>query len=100
MANPPALRESRNDFGRVALGKALLGEGTRELERLRRVRGAHRRTARRIRRALAVLALAAGLLGVPLASVGRAVPPAPCFKPPLVKSPLVALGDVGFRASP
>src|SRR4029434_8352514 len=77
MATPPDRTEIPNGLDRMALGEALLQEGTRELERLRRVRGAHRRTARRIRRALAVVALAAGLLGVPLAGIGRAVPPAP-----------------------
>src|SRR5262247_700895 len=98
MSSPPARTEIANGLDRVALGEALLQEGTRELERLRRVRGAHRRTARRIRRALAVLALAAGLLGVPLAGVGRAVPPAPCFQAPQTNP--FGLADVGDYPSP
>ena len=94
-ASAAARREIADRLGRLALGNALLRQGTRDLERLHRVRGAHARTARRIRRALAVVALAAGLLGVPLANVGRAVPPAPCFD-----SAQRPLANAGFFPEP
>ena len=69
---PLTLTPRTTDLDRVTLGASLLREGTRELERLRRVRGAHTRTARRIQRALAVVALAASLLGVPFAATPAA----------------------------
>jgi hypothetical protein len=59
---------------RYALGERLLRESTRELARLRVTRGAGRRTAARVKRALAVLALAASLLGIPLAGTAAATP--------------------------
>jgi hypothetical protein len=98
MNTPPVRPEIATGLDRVALGEVLLQQGTRELERLRRVRGAHRRTARQIRRELAVLVLAAGLLGVPLASVGWAVPPSPCFQFPQLNP--FGLGAVSGFASP
>src|SRR5262245_54881588 len=99
MPKRPVGAEIGNHVDRVALGEALLQQSTRELQRLRTVRGAHKRTARRIRRALGMLALAAGLLGVPLASVSRAVPPAPCFESPFPwggvnRSAAPALADI------
>lgn len=49
---------------RHSVGLELLNAATRELAHLRRVRGAYRRTARKIARAAAVLVLAEALLGV------------------------------------
>ncbi len=60
-----------------AVGYQLLCEGNAQLVRWRAVRGAHHRTARRIGKALAVVALGAGLLGVPLS--GAAVAATPMF---------------------
>jgi len=65
---------------RLRLGAALLDEGCAALARLRLVRGASRRTHRRIARAAAVVSLALGLLGAaPLATPAAAVTSAPNF---------------------
>lgn len=53
----------------------ILRDGEAELRRLRATRGTHRRTARRFRRALAMVTLAAGLLGMPLGAVATAATP-------------------------
>jgi hypothetical protein len=66
---PPAGRERRQ------LARRLLREASLELARLRRTRGAYRRTWRHISRAQARLAFAAGLLGVPLAGAAGALTP-------------------------
>jgi hypothetical protein len=52
-----------------------LRDASAELARLRRIRGAYERTARRIAGARRRLALAAGLLGVPLAGAAGALTP-------------------------
>jgi hypothetical protein len=57
------------------VARQLLREASRELARLRRIRGAHRETARRIARARARLALAAALLAGTLAEPAAAGPP-------------------------
>jgi hypothetical protein len=57
------------------LAQRLLREASLELARLRRIRGACKRTARRIAGARRRLALAAGLLGVPLAPAAGALTP-------------------------
>ena len=54
---------------------ALLRDASLELARLRRIRGAYKRTARRIAAARRRLAFAAGLLGVPLAGAAGALTP-------------------------
>jgi hypothetical protein len=66
---PPAGRD------RQQLARRLLREASLELARLRRTRGAYRRTWRRISRAQARLAFAAALLGVPLAEPAGAGTP-------------------------
>ena len=76
----------------AALGAGLLCEGAAELARLRVTRGAHRRTARRLRRALAAMTLAGGMLGLPPAEPATAA--TPVFDSPLF------LADVGFYATP
>ena len=77
----------------VAYG--LLCEGNAEVARLRLVRGAYRRTARRLRRALGLVALGASLLGVPLTGIAGAAPPVfvSGFNP-------FGLAAVGTRAAP
>ena len=78
---------------RCALGWELLRQGNRELARLRVTRGAYKRTARRIQRAMAVLALAAALLGIPMAGSASAAHE-PCF---WLNS---GLPDMGYYAAP
>ena len=72
--------------------RQLLREASLELARLRRIRGAYLQTARRIAGARWRLALAAGLLGVPIAGAAGAVTP-------IFVSPFL-IPNVGFSASP
>jgi len=60
---------------RRQIAVALLRDASLELARLRRIRGAYKRTARRIAAARRRFALAAGLLGVPLAGAAGALTP-------------------------
>ena len=80
---------------RQVAARQLAREARAELARLRRIRGASRRTARRIARARARLAFAAALLGAPLAGPALA-------RPPSFADPLAPLGPAvfGTRASP
>jgi hypothetical protein len=71
-------REAVPASDRCALGWELLRQGNRELAQLRVTRGAYKRTARRIQRAMAVVALAAALLGIPMAGTASAAHE-PCF---------------------
>ena len=80
---------------RVSLHR-LLREGCAELERLGRIRGAYRWTARRITRARLQVVLAASLLGMPLASPASAAEPR--FMPPLALA--FRLPGVGGQSSP
>ena len=70
----------------------LAREASADLARLRRIRGAGRRTARRIAGARLRLALAAALLGVPLTRAAEALTPS--FVSPFL------VPAVGFLASP
>jgi hypothetical protein len=82
------------EHGRLA--RELLREASAELAYLRRIRGASRRTARRIARARARLAVATALLGsAPLAQPALARPPS--FVNPLAP---FGLGTVGRESSP
>ena len=85
----PALPAGRE---RQQLGRRLLREASLELARLRRTRGAYRKTWRRVAGARRRLALAAGLLGVPLAGAAGALTPS--FVSPFLTP------TVGSRASP
>src|SRR3990172_9050674 len=84
----PAARE-RQQFAR-----RLLREASLELARLRRIRGAYRRTARRVAGARRRLALAAGLLGVPLAGAAGALTPS--FVSPFLIPTVGSLGSPAF----
>jgi hypothetical protein len=77
-----------------ALARALLRHGSAELARLRRIRGAHRRTAQRIARAQAILALAAALCA---AQAQRAEALSPFFLDP---SHPFGLSDLGVGPRP
>lgn len=70
------LRVSRTDLGHgivpADIAYELLRTSSEEVIRLKQVRGAHRRTARRIGRALAVFALATTLLSGPFPSTASA----------------------------
>ncbi len=77
----------------LALAERLLAGAGAELARLRVIRGTHQRTARRMRRALATLALATGLLGT------AAVVPAAAATPQFESTVLIP--NVGtFEADP
>ena len=76
------------------LAHAVLRHALAELRRLRRVRGAHRRTARRIARAQALLALGAALLG---AGTAGAQPLPPIFLNPWHPFGLKASSAIGHR---
>ena len=78
-----------------ACARSLLCEARADLARLRRIRGAGRRTARRIARAQALLACAGALLGLPLADPARASDSV--FLNPLAP---FGLADAGTFASP
>ena len=76
------------------LARTLLRQASAELARLRRIRGAHRRTARRIARAHALYALAAALCG---AQAQRAGALSPLFLDP---SHPFGLSDLGVAPRP
>jgi hypothetical protein len=82
---------------RQQVARRLLREASLELARLRRIRGAYKRTARRIAGARRRLALAAGLLGVPLAGAAGALTPifvSPFPIPEVVARASPALADI------
>lgn len=61
--------------GVAGMAYPLLAAGNAELSRLRLVRGRYKRTARRMRQAIAKLVLAASLLGTPFLGDAAAAPP-------------------------
>ena len=87
--------ETSVDVDRASVQR-LLREGCAELARLQRIRGAHRRTARRIARARLQVVLAASLLGMPLA--GRAWAAEPRFVPPPAAA--FRFPDLGSQSTP
>ena len=96
-----ARRRRGDEFALLALAagrctaQRLLREASAELARLRRIRGPGRRTARRVARARALCACAAGLLGAPLGEAALA-------HTPVFVNLLEPFGirDVGVRATP
>jgi hypothetical protein len=93
MAREPGSRDGRQRDR--ALAAEVAREASAELARLRRIRGASRRTARRIARARARLGVAAALLAAPLAEPALA-------RPPSFRNPLAPFGpaSVGYVAAP
>lgn len=93
----PAARSEPHAHGRhtpahATTAHALFAAGRAELARLRVMRGAHHRTARRLRRAIGLLAVGAGLVGAPLDAAAAT---------PVFHSPLSPLGDdTTFAAAP
>lgn len=85
-------------MGGPLVGVELLAQSTKALRRLRLVRGASRRTARRIAQATAVVALALGLLGIaPLAEPADALS-IPNFA--ATSTNPFGLADIGSYAAP